>query len=147
MESLNAVLKKYSDVKVIDAVDYSQYIHVDLSPQNAVLHSLQSAEDFENYIENKLREHTAKVAYGGYNELRNLYKRSEIFNNSISEERNIHIGLDLWIRSGTTILAALDGNRGSFKELFHRDPPMLSLWRAAAWPVPQVLLRYHRRRP
>jgi hypothetical protein len=31
-----------------------------------------------------------------------------------TEERNIHIGLDLWIKAGTPILAALDGTLHSF---------------------------------
>jgi murein DD-endopeptidase MepM/ murein hydrolase activator NlpD len=31
-----------------------------------------------------------------------------------TEERNIHIGLDLWIKAGTPILSALDGKIHSF---------------------------------
>jgi murein DD-endopeptidase MepM/ murein hydrolase activator NlpD len=31
-----------------------------------------------------------------------------------TEERNIHIGLDLWIKAGTPILAALEGTLHSF---------------------------------
>jgi uncharacterized protein YaeQ len=44
-----------------------------------------------------------------YNEERNLYQRSTIFKDEDTEERNIHIGLDLWIKAGTPILAALEG--------------------------------------
>ena len=62
----------------------------------------------------KLLKNKAKVAFGGYNEERNLYKRSTVFNDNQTEERNIHIGLDLWIKAGTGVLAALDGTVHSF---------------------------------
>lgn len=55
------------------------------------------------------KKKNAKVAFGGYIEERNLYKRANLFNSDESEERNIHIGLDLWVESGTAVLAALDG--------------------------------------
>jgi hypothetical protein len=45
---------------------------------------------------------------------RNLYQRSTIFKDEDTEERNIHIGLDLWIKAGTPILAALEGTLHSF---------------------------------
>jgi murein DD-endopeptidase MepM/ murein hydrolase activator NlpD len=59
--------------------------------------------------------HQAKIAFGGYQETRNLYKRSTVFNAKNSEERNIHIGLDLWINASATIYAALEGTIHSFK--------------------------------
>jgi hypothetical protein len=43
-------------------------------------------------MKNYLISHNAKVAYGGYNEERNLYQRSTIFKDEKTEERNIHIG-------------------------------------------------------
>jgi murein DD-endopeptidase MepM/ murein hydrolase activator NlpD len=76
---------------------------------------LTNAEVFENFIETHLSNHHAKVAFGGYLETRNLYKRSTVFKNEISDERNIHIGLDLWIKAGTSVLAALDGKIHSFQ--------------------------------
>jgi murein DD-endopeptidase MepM/ murein hydrolase activator NlpD len=59
--------------------------------------------------------HQAKIAFGGYQETRNLYKRSTVFNAENSEERNIHIGLDLWINASAPIYAALEGTVHSFK--------------------------------
>ena len=50
-----------------------------------------------------------RSAFGGYNEERNLYKSSLIFNDDENEERNIHIGMDLWIKAGTPVLAVVDG--------------------------------------
>lgn len=49
------------------------------------------------------------MAFGGYNEERNLYKETSLFNDDETEERNIHIGMDLWIKAGTPVLAALEG--------------------------------------
>ena len=117
MIALETLLHDIENVKVIDAkIDYNQYVPLDLSIKNETLRerNIDNAADFEKYIENYLTENNAKVAYGGYNEIRNLYKRSEIFNDSKTEERNIHIGLDLWIKAGTPVLAAVDGFIHSF---------------------------------
>ena len=67
------------------------------------------------FLDDYLNQNGARVAYGGYLEKRNLYQRSTIFNNSNTEERNIHIGLDLWTKAGTPVLAALDGVIHSFQ--------------------------------
>lgn len=117
MKVLETILRNLQNVKVIDeSIDYSQYIPLDLSITNDVLAKEEIADSshFEKYIENYLTENNAKVAFGGYNEIRNLYKRSTVFNDPKTEERNIHIGLDLWIKAGTPVLAALDGFIHSF---------------------------------
>lgn len=118
MSDLELLFKTIKDVKVIDqSIGYSEYIPLDLSVSNIELSKLDldNAVVFENYIENQLAQNKAKVGYGGYNEERNLYKRSTVFNDSKTEERNIHIGLDLWIKAGTKLLAAVDGKVHSFK--------------------------------
>ncbi|MFV8369704.1 peptidoglycan DD-metalloendopeptidase family protein [Flavobacterium sp. LB2R40] len=117
MTALETILFDIQNVKVIEEkIDYNQYIPLNLSITNKAFSGLNidNAIDFEDYIEHYLVEKNAKVAYGGYNEIRNLYKRSEIFNDSKTEERNIHIGLDLWIKAGTPVLAAVDGFVHSF---------------------------------
>ena len=90
-----------------------KYIPIDLSAENAKISDLKTASAFETYIDKHLIENKAAAAFGGYLEERNLYKRSEIFNNA-EAERNIHIGLDIWANAGTSVLAALDGNVHSF---------------------------------
>ncbi len=117
MKVLETILRNLQNVKVIDeSIDYSQYIPLDLSITNDVLAKEEIADSshFEKYIENYLAKNNAKVAFGGYNEIRNLYKRSTVFNDPKTEEHNIHIGLDLWIKAGTPVLAALDGFIHSF---------------------------------
>ncbi|WP_268846907.1 peptidoglycan DD-metalloendopeptidase family protein [Flavobacterium aestivum] len=116
MKPLNDLFLDLKDIKVIDnTIPYQQYTPINLSPSNLELNQLNitNANEFENFIEHFLATNKAKVAYGGYNEIRNLYKRSTSFNDS--EERNIHIGLDLWIKAGTPVLAALDGKVHSFQ--------------------------------
>jgi murein DD-endopeptidase MepM/ murein hydrolase activator NlpD len=118
MDKILSLFENLKDVKVIDSsIDYSDYVAIDLSASNEELSKLNStdASAFENYIEEYLTKNNAKAAFGGYQEIRNLYKRSTVFNSENSEERNIHIGLDLWIKAGTSVLAALDGTIHSFQ--------------------------------
>jgi murein DD-endopeptidase MepM/ murein hydrolase activator NlpD len=91
-----------------------KYIPLDLSVRNEEFSNLKTADEFEKHIGTYLHDNNATVAFGGYKEERNLYKRSGIFNDPDSEERNIHIGLDLWTKAGTWVLAALDGKVHSF---------------------------------
>lgn len=91
-------------------------IAIDLSTQSKVLNGFEinDADQFEQFIEDYVSAHNAKLAFGGYNEHRSLYRRSKIFNDDECDERDIHIGLDLWTKAGTPILAALDGIIHSF---------------------------------
>ena len=112
MLTLETLFAKFENIKVIDdSISYSQYTPIDLSVSNSELSQidLNNPNDFETFIENHLSKNSAKVAYGGYNEVRNLYKSSLIFNDEQADERNIHIGMDFWIKAGTPVLAALNG--------------------------------------
>lgn len=117
MSPFEKFLNKLENVKVIEpTISYDNYVTIDLSDKNADLNKelLADAKKFEIYIEDYLQKNNAFVAFGGYNEVRNLYKRSTIFNGEDFDERNIHIGLDLWIKEGTEVTAALNGNVHSF---------------------------------
>lgn len=117
MKSLTALLQEIENVRVIDdQIPYNQYVPIDLSTTNEdfIKLKIETSSDFEFYIEKYLNKNNAKVAFGGYNEVRSLYKRSKIFSSSKTDERNIHIGLDLWIKAGAAVLAALDGFVHSF---------------------------------
>ena len=97
----------------------SDYVEIDLSANNGVFNeiNLNNAKEMEQYIADFTKSKKAKIAIGGYLEKRNLYKRSKYFNEQkdSSDERNIHLGVDIWAISGTIVLAALDGVVHSFK--------------------------------
>ena len=93
------------------------YTYIDLSENNHDLLKLEvaSSEAFSIFIDEFLKNRNAKAAYGGYNELRTLYNRSELFNNT-EAKRNIHIGLDIWVPAYSDIISPLDGRIHSFKD-------------------------------
>jgi murein DD-endopeptidase MepM/ murein hydrolase activator NlpD len=105
-------LLKVTDCYVLDAtIPYEAYCPIDLSPESELLTTLQpkTADDYIKAIDFHLKRNHAQVAFGGYMERRNLYQRSHLFNENPENERNIHIGLDLWINEPVAVLAALDG--------------------------------------
>jgi murein DD-endopeptidase MepM/ murein hydrolase activator NlpD len=111
-------LKNIEAAKVISPeIDYSEYVALDLSVTNSDLqnHTLETAQDYEVFVQNQLDKKYGKIMFGGYIENRNLYKRSSVFRNPDIEERNIHIGLDLWINEQAPIFAALEGKIHSFQ--------------------------------
>lgn len=111
--------KNIETAKVISPeIDYSEYVALDLSVTNSDLqnHTLETAQDYEVFIQNQLDKKDGKIMFGGYIENRNLYKRSSVFKNPDIEERNIHIGLDLWINEQAPIFAALEGKIHSFQD-------------------------------
>lgn len=99
-------------------IDFDKYISIDLSHQNAELKKikLNSSESLSDYINNYLKIHSKKIAFGGYLEKREIYNRSSHFNTQNTEnQRNIHLGIDLWCEANTAVLAALNGVIHSFK--------------------------------
>ena len=121
-KDLNQLLAKLvlKNIFVIDkSIPKSEYIAIDLSETNTDLQkfNISSSQDWKTYIANYLKKHNKTVAFGGYIEKRGIYNRSDYFNNPNPEtERNIHIGLDLWIAAGTAVLAAFNGEIHSFKD-------------------------------
>ncbi|WP_333878889.1 peptidoglycan DD-metalloendopeptidase family protein [Flavobacterium sp.] len=118
MHAILEILRQTEAAKVMAAaIDYAEYVALDLAVTNTDLaaQSLATAQDYEHYIQQHLDQHQAKIAFGGYNETRNLYQRSTVFKNENADERNIHIGLDLWMNEAAPIYAALDGTIHSFQ--------------------------------
>ncbi|WP_420570858.1 peptidoglycan DD-metalloendopeptidase family protein [Kordia sp.] len=94
------------------------YIALDLSVTNAQLKTVDvsSSDTLGMYIDSYIAMNKAKVAFGGYLEKRGIYNRSDYFNDQNPEtERNIHLGLDLWIEAETPIYTPLDGEIHSFQ--------------------------------
>ncbi len=119
LSSFEAILNSLKVHPVLDAsIPKSAYIPLDLSVQNSELKTvnISSSDDLEDFIWNHMKNQNAKVAFGGYLEQRGIYQRSTYFNQqNPEEERNIHLGLDLWIEADTPIYAPLSGTLHSFK--------------------------------
>jgi murein DD-endopeptidase MepM/ murein hydrolase activator NlpD len=88
---------------------------LDFSENNHELRGvdLTNPKAFSDYVFGKMKKQGAFVAIGRYNENRIIY-RSELFKQTKSP-RTIHIGLDLWSKSGTPVFAPLTGKIHSFK--------------------------------
>ena len=104
---------------VIDAsIPKSNYISIDLSESNLDLQNfdISSSLAWQNYITSYLQKHKKTVAFGGYLEQRNIYKRSTYFNDQDKNHvRNIHLGVDLWLPAESKIFTPLDATIHSFK--------------------------------
>lgn len=115
-EFLNNISQK--PLHVVDvSIPFKEYVPISLATSNKELtFDISSSREWEAYLENYFSRDEKTVAFGGYLEVRDIYSRSEHFN-KLSEEnqRNIHLGIDLWCDAGTDILAVLDGEIHSFK--------------------------------
>lgn len=116
MKILEEFLSTQKAIKVLHEPENGTYTHLDLSVANEDLSAeiCSNSDTLGAFINKYLAERNANLAYGGYNEERAIYRRSEIFNDNQSDERNIHIGLDLWAPANTPVYAALEGTVHSF---------------------------------
>lgn len=95
---------------------------IDLSIENTSAHSfpLHTFSGLQDFIRLGHQETKSPVLYGGYLEKRILYQESTHFSTS-SNPRNIHLGLDLWCRAGTSVYTPLSGVIHSFG---YNDQPL-----------------------
>lgn len=119
LSSFEVFLKSLKAHPLIDtSIPSCAYIPLDLSIHNSELKTVNVSlsNDLERFIWNHIKNNNVKVAYGGYLEKRGIYRRSDYFNQSNTKtERNIHLGVDIWIEANTPIFAPLDGEIHSFK--------------------------------
>ena len=107
--------KKYRKVLFYDSNEYTE-INLSNKNPNLIDVDFNSSSSLSKYINNYLKIHSKKVAFGGYLEKREIYNRSSHFNTQNTEnQRNIHLGIDLWCETNTAVLAALNGVIHSFK--------------------------------
>ncbi|OBX25944.1 peptidase M23-like protein [Gelidibacter algens] len=120
-KDFTSFLKSISTIplSVLDAnIPKNNYTPLELSISNKDLQHVDvgSSSALEVYITNHMHNHNALVAFGGYNETRNIYQRSVYFNQTnLDTERNIHIGMDLWIAANSPIFSPLNATVHSFK--------------------------------
>lgn len=96
-------------------ISLSKYVSIDLSTGNELLQEVDvsSSSSLENFINEHIEKHNGLVGFGGYHETRTIYERSTHFNTE--NERNIHLGVDLWCPAGTDVYTPLDATVHSFK--------------------------------
>lgn len=94
--------------------DSSKLYHFDLSKNNKELDriDLNDEQQFTEYIQGVLDKNECTVGIGGYEEERSLYSRSTLFTDE--EPRTIHLGVDIWMKAGTSVYSPLDATVHSF---------------------------------
>lgn len=90
---------------------------------------LQDTQLFTDYINDQLRSAGARYGIGGYGEHRTVYRRSELFGSQEvaqhkdflytetkeeDEARRMHLGIDIWGKPHTAVMAPLNGIVHSF---------------------------------
>ncbi len=94
---------------------------IDLSVGSKDIPNLEDLSDIEKFTElvaKKLKDSQAQYGVGRYNEARLIYAGGQYL--SAGEMRTVHIAVDLFLESGTRILAPLDGRVHSF--LYNKNP-------------------------
>lgn len=76
---------------------------------------MNNTDLFTTYINSKLQAVGARYGVGGYDEQRMIYSRSKVFDTKNGEEaRRLHLGIDVWGKPYTKVMAPLDGIVHSF---------------------------------
>lgn len=99
-------------------LDEKAGLHLDLSESNPELQGFDPADTpaFSAWLDTQRRAQGADYAIGGYGENRGLYRLSPHFNGDLGEPRTLHLGVDLWIASGTAVHCVLAGTVHSTRD-------------------------------
>ena len=94
------------------------WVPLDLSGANSELQALGiiHTQALTNYIFDLIKNSGGTMGYGGYDEDRRWYQRSEAFTEVGGEPRTIHVGIDLWCSPGTPVYCPFEGVVHSFKD-------------------------------
>jgi len=110
-DSLTDILQRNKDnfYPIIQLAAADKLLPLNLSKNNPLLTPEQTrdTETFSLFIHETLENAGCKYGIGGYNELRNLYERSDVF--SGDEPRRLHLGVDIWGPVNTPVFAPLPG--------------------------------------
>jgi murein DD-endopeptidase MepM/ murein hydrolase activator NlpD len=78
---------------------------------------LRDTAAFETLVTQLLAEQNAHIGVGGYLENRVIYRRSPgLFGDPAVPARSLHLGVDVWLRAGTPVLAPLEATVHSVQD-------------------------------
>jgi murein DD-endopeptidase MepM/ murein hydrolase activator NlpD len=77
---------------------------------------LSDTRSFTTYVLGRLEKEKARYGIGGYAEYREVYSRSRVFDgkNPGEEPRRLHLGIDIWGKPNTAVIAPLNAIVHSF---------------------------------
>ncbi|MFI5133113.1 MAG: peptidoglycan DD-metalloendopeptidase family protein [Chitinophagales bacterium] len=114
---LKAYQKEFHPLVTFDAAR-EKLLPLDFTENNKEISPdiLSHTNQFIHYINEKLKTAGAKYGIGGYNEYRTVYSRSKVFNAKEpgEEPRRLHLGIDIWGKPYTAVMAPLNGIVHSF---------------------------------
>ncbi|MEO7983441.1 MAG: peptidoglycan DD-metalloendopeptidase family protein [Bacteroidota bacterium] len=115
------MLKKYQagfNPVVSFNADTDKLLALDFTSANTELHTgiLNDTLTFGHWVTEKLAVAPARYGIGGYGEHRTVYSASKVFDPSIAgeEPRRLHLGIDIWGKPHTAVMAPLNGIVHSF---------------------------------
>jgi murein DD-endopeptidase MepM/ murein hydrolase activator NlpD len=114
-EIINLLKKNQQDFHTVVPFDPSKdkLLLFDFTANNNALTSniLSDTTKFTSYINNELTAANAKYGIGGYAEHRTVYGISKLFDadKTGEEPRRLHLGIDIWGKPYTKVMAPLNG--------------------------------------
>jgi murein DD-endopeptidase MepM/ murein hydrolase activator NlpD len=130
MKTLTEILNRHRHTfhKVVDFSQQDKITALDLTKNNHTLTEFifNDTEAFSQYIQQEIIKTNSRYLIGGYNELRDMYKRSALFGfektqlrtadipYNTTEPRRLHLGIDIWGAAGTKVYTPLGGMVHSF---------------------------------
>lgn len=117
--TVEAILKEHAGKfhQVVPLQKEDKLLRMDFTAGNTSLTDeiLADTQLFTDYVNNRLLAAGATYGIGGYNEHRTVYSRSTVFDTPASAEgRRLHLGIDIWGKPYTKVMAPLDGIVHSF---------------------------------
>ncbi|WP_336516189.1 peptidoglycan DD-metalloendopeptidase family protein [Pollutibacter soli] len=89
-----------------------RFLRLNLNSSNKKLRAeiFSDIDAFSQFVNDEIEQSSCRYAIGGYNEYRDIYSRSAVFdgNNVDAEPRRRHLGLDIWGKAGTIVYCPVD---------------------------------------
>lgn len=109
--------QQFCPVVLFDTIN-DRLLPLDLTADNKELTNdiLIDTKIFSAWVDGKLKNANARYGIGGYAEHRTVYNSSKVFDAALpgDEPRRLHLGIDIWGKPHTAVMAPLNGIIHSF---------------------------------